>query len=163
MHKAIYEDKGLVAVRYPRGGEQADFDTSQSSTEYLLERVEKTDTLIVTYGRVYNEVCKAQKLLSADGIECDMLRMTKIFPVCPEIIGEMKSYSRVVFFEESFGEGSISEKIGDMLAESGYEGSYSRVTADGFIKQACVDDCLASIGLTADRMAEFIRREYGKA
>ena len=163
MQKAIYANKGLAAVRYPRGSEQADFDTTQLTTEYLLTRGKKTPTLIVTYGRIYNEAYKAQKLLSESGINCDMLKLTKIYPIADSIIDEMKCYKRIVFFEEAFGEGSISEKIGDMLTEAGYKGNYRRVTADGFIKQASVEDCLASIGLTAEKMAEYIRREYGKA
>ena len=163
MQKAIYVNKGLAAVRYPRGSEQADFDTSQLTTEYLLTRGKKTDTLIITYGRIYNEAYKAQKELENSGIRCDMLKLTKIYPIADSIIDEIKCYKRVFFFEESFGEGSISEKIGDMLAETGYKGNYRRVTADGFIKQASVEVCLASIGLTAEKMAGSIRREYGKA
>ena len=55
------------------------------------------------------------------------------------------------------GEGSISEKIGDVLSELGYRGDYSRVTANGFVKQASVMSCLEKLGLTSEKMAEYIR------
>ena len=55
------------------------------------------------------------------------------------------------------GEGSISEKIGDVLSELGYCGDYSRVTAEGFVKQASVRSCLEKLGLTREKMAEYIR------
>ena len=55
------------------------------------------------------------------------------------------------------GEGSISEKIGDILSELGYCGDYSRITAHAFVKQASVKSCLEKLGLTSDKMAEYIR------
>ena len=56
------------------------------------------------------------------------------------------------------GEGSISEKIGSRLAELAYSGDYSRVTADGFVKQASVSACLEMLGLTSAEMADYIRK-----
>ena len=62
------------------------------------------------------------------------------------------------------GEGGISEKVGDILAELGYCGDYSRVTAHGFVKQASVRSCLEKLGLTDNKMTEYIRNKCnGKA
>jgi len=47
--------------------------------------------------------------------------------------------------------------VGDMLAEISYIGDYSRVCANGFVKQASAQSCLDKLGLTSTRMAEFIR------
>ena len=68
-----------------------------------------------------------------------------------------KKYKHIIFFEEASGSGSISEKVGDMLAEIAYSGEYSRVCANGFIKQASAQSCLDKLGLTSDKMAELIR------
>lgn len=157
MKKAIYANKGLVAVRYPRGAEDVSFNRDYISTEHIFMRCEDSDTLIITYGRIYNEAYKAQSLLEADGIKCDILKLTKIFPVARELIKEIKQYKRIVFFEESYGQGSISEKFSSMLIEEGYSGDYSRVTAEGFIKQASVKSTLEKLGLTCGKMADYIR------
>lgn len=85
------------------------------------------------------------------------MKLTKIFPLDGKLGDEIKQYPRIVFFEESMGEGSISEKVGDILSELGYCGDYSRVTADGFVKQASVRSCLDKLGLTRCRMADYIR------
>ena len=138
MKKAIYEEKGLAAVRYPRGSEKVDFDQSDITTEWLFKLTGRSDTLIITYGRLYNEAFKAQKKLEKRGISCDILKLTKIYPIDGELGADMVKYKRIVFFEESFGEGSISEKVGDILSELGYCGDYSRITAEGFVKQASV-------------------------
>lgn len=162
MQKAIYADKGLSAIRYPRGGEEASYNRHFFSTEYIFIHENGSDTLIITYGRIYNEACKAQKMLIEKGINCDLLKLTRIYPINRDILDEIKRYKRIVFFEESMAEGSISEKIGERLAEFSYSGDYSRVTADGFVKHASVRSCLEQLGLTAEKMAAHILRRIEK-
>ena len=165
LNKAIYANKGLVAIRYPRGSEDVAFNKSVISTEYLFVKEKPADTLMITYGRLYNEVYKAHGLLNADGINCDILKLTKIYPINRSIIAEIAEYKRIVFFEESMGEGSISEKFGDLLAEYGYSGDYSRITANGYIKQASVKQILSDLGMSCDKIADYIRKRsvmYGE-
>ena len=166
MRKAVYENKGLVAVRYPRGAEKVSFGQEDICTDHIYRRSENSDTLIITYGRLYNEAYKAQGILSDKGIACDVLKLTEIFPISDNIISEIKKYKRIVFFEEAERQGGISGKYGDLLMEEHYSGDYSRVTADGFIKQASVVSALSHLGMTAEKMAEYIckrSREDGKA
>ena len=166
MKRAIYNEKGLAAVRYPRGSEKVDFSSFHLTTEHLYIREDSSDTLIITYGRLYNEAYNAQKKLKGSGVNCDILKLTKIYPLDNDLGNEICGYKRIVFFEESMGEGSISEKVGAILAQHGYSGDYSRVTADGFVKQASVVSCLEKLGLTSEKMAEYIMsrsKENGKA
>ncbi len=166
MQKAIYVNKGLAAIRYPRGAENASFNTNYLNTDYLFMRQNNSGILIITYGRIYNDAFLAQKTVLVDGIKCDLLKLTKIYPLSRSIISEIAGYKHIVFFEESCGEGSISEMVGDRLLEIGYSGDYSRVTASGFVKQAPVQDCLDELGLTAEKMAGYIRERFednGKA
>lgn len=157
LKKAIYSEKGLVAVRYPRGSEEVSFNRNYISLDSIFIKNQNSDTLIISYGRIFNEAYKAQSLLLADGINCDLLKMTKIFPISNKLINEIKMYKRVVFFEESTNNGSISEKTGCMLMESGYKGDYSRISAKGFIKQSSVKSALEKYGLSCTEMAEHIR------
>ena len=158
LKKAVYANNGLVAVRYPRGAEEISFNEDFLNTDYIFMK-NGSDTLLVSYGRIYNEVYKAQTLLNSDGTVCDRLKLTKIFPLRREIIDEMKNYRRIIFFEESVGSGSISEKTGFMLAESGYCGSYSRVAVEGFVKQAKVKSSLSQLGLSCEKIADYVRRK----
>ncbi len=166
MKRAIYDEKGLAAVRYPRGSEKVDFSSFHLTTEHLYIREDGSDTLIITYGRLYNEAFNAQKKLRDSGLKCDILKLTRIYPLDDDLGTEISKYKRIVFFEESMGEGSISEKVGEILAELSYCGDYSRVTAEGFVKQASVVSCLEKLGLTSDKMSEYIisrSKENGKA
>ena len=54
--------------------------------------------------------------------------------------------------------GSISEKLGEILEISGFSGDYSRIAIKGFVKQASVKECLDQLGLTAERMAEYVKQ-----
>lgn len=156
LRRAVYDENGLVAVRYPRGAEEVSFHRSNSYADYTFTG-NSNDILIVSYGRMFNEAYKAQSLLSADNIDCDLLKLTKIFPVADSIIHEMMKYRCIVFFEETAENGSISEKIGDLLMESHYGGDYSRVSAGGFIKQSSVKSALDKFGLNCGKMAEYVR------
>lgn len=166
MKRAIYAENTLVAVRYPRGAEKVSFNRSLINSEYLFLSEGKSDTLIISYGRIFNEVYKAKEQLASEGIKCDALKLTKIFPIAESLVSEISDYKRIIFFEETIVSGGISEKIGSMLMESGYSGRYHRVAAHGFIKQAAARSSLESFGLTDEKMAEYVRErciENGKA
>lgn len=165
LRKAVYNEKNLVAVRYPRGAEEADFNVNVMNSDCLFIRNEISDTLVISYGRVFNETYKACNMLKSEGIKCDMLKLTKIFPIADSLLDEIKNYRHIIFFEESVGFGSISEKVGCMLMERQYKGVYKRFTAEGFIKQGPVRSLLGKIGLSSEKMAETVRTEFsnGKA
>lgn len=166
MKQAIYEDKYIAAVRYPRGIDTSSFDKTSLNTEYTLSRQNNSDILLISYGRIYSEVYKAKSLLDADGISCDLLKFTRIYPIPESLIEQILSYKSIIFFEESMGMGSISEKIGKRLAELSYTGKYECVTANDFIKQASVKSALDNLGLTCDKITEFVRKRsfiHGKA
>lgn len=158
MHNAVYEDSGLCAVRYPRGSEDSICDKEHIGTEHIFISDKPCDTLIITYGRLYNKAFRARTKLAAEGIDCDILKLTKIYPLDSSIVDELIKYREIVFFEESSKSGSISEKIGNMLAETTYCGRYSSVTADNFVKQASVKSCLEKLGMSSNKMTEYIRR-----
>ncbi len=156
LKKAVYTNSGITAVRYPRGQEEVSFNRDIIGMDYMFIRNGECDTLIISYGRIYNEAYKASVSLKEKGICCDVLKLTKIFPIKSEIISEIMKYKRIVFFEESVKCGSISEKFGFLLAESGYFGDYSAVTAEGFVKQSGVKSALEKLGLTSEKMTEYV-------
>lgn len=157
MKKAVYNEKYLVAVRYPRGAEEVGFDKNLISSEYTFLKNSGSDILVISYGRIFNEAYKAQSILSSDGISCDLLKLTKIYPLPENLIDEIKKYSHIVFFEEAVSNGSISEKIGCMLIEAGYKGDYCHIAPKGFIKQASVNSSLDKLGLLCQNMVDCIR------
>lgn len=152
LKKAVYDENRLAAVRYPRGSENISYKYDGNYSDYKFF-ANGNDTLIISYGRVFNEAYKAVENYK---LSCDLLKLTKIFPVAEEIIAEISKYKRIIFFEEAISQGSISEKFGAMLMESGFRGKYARAAAKGFIRQAAVKSALDKIGLSSEKMAQFI-------
>ena len=161
LARAVYTEKGLAAVRYPRGAENVDFNRSIINTDCTFMRKD-SDTIMVSYGRLFNEVYKAELLLEEQGIHCDLLKLTKIFPIREKLVDELMGYKRIFFLEEAMASGGISEKIGCMLMENGYRGEYGRVGIEGFVKQASVAAALGNTGLESHKIAEFVLKRSGK-
>ncbi len=165
LKKAIYDEKYLAAVRYPRGVEDSSVKCGVNSSDYSFISNGKSDTLVISYGRIFCEAYKAAEILKKD-MPCDILKLTKIFPVELEVVCKAMGYKRIIFFEEAVGYGSISEKFGNLLMEAGYKGDYSRIAAKGFVKQAAVGASLESLGLSSGKMVEYIKNgggSYGTA
>lgn len=158
LNKAIYEEKGIVAVRYPRGSEAKSQNILKTGTSYIVKMKKGSEILVITYGRLSDEAVKSVRDLESAGINCDFLRLVKIFPLSEKIVDIVSNYGTVVFFEESMKNGSISEMLGMMLSENSYSGDYSTVAVEGFVKQAPVRSSLSKLGLTAEKMTEYIRK-----
>ncbi|MCL2638611.1 MAG: 1-deoxy-D-xylulose-5-phosphate synthase [Oscillospiraceae bacterium] len=92
LKKALYEDAGIAAVRYPRGiafnpqNEEARADFAYYNNN--------SSTLLITYGR---PVKPAMKLLRHGA---DVLRLIRLNPLPDEVFKIVSGYENVVFFEE---------------------------------------------------------------
>ncbi len=157
LKTAIYKDKGVVAIRYPKGScENNENYCCNIDYEYQYE---KNKILLITYGRIYEEVKKAQSKLIDEKNNFDILRLTKIYPYNNKIIDICKKYKRVIFIEESIKSGSISEKLAYDLQKLGLNIKYDSKTINGFVPQANVDESLIDVGLDSDSIVDFIRGE----
>lgn len=159
---AFYRDSDVVAVRYPRGGEyEIPEDFVPSLKAYDLYG-EMSDTMIVTYGRVFGPAGTAVKMLGEDGISACVLKLNRIRPIDPEAIDLAMKAKRIFFFEEGVRTGSVGEKLAATLLEKGYKGSFSLTAVeDCFVKQSTIPQLMKQYGLDADSIAEKIRSHRG--
>ena len=149
LHRAVNEDKGIAAVRYPRGKDESAYSKEDSGTDMYYEN-NGGSILLVTYGRLFNELYKARELLSEKGINVDLLKPIRIFPIDERIHRIVSGYKKVFFFEESYGSGSLSEK---------YRAAHSNVRAyniKGFVRHGKCRDLLDELGLSAEKMARAV-------
>lgn len=158
LRQAIYQDTGLACVRYPRGADNTIFDKSALNTAYTHTAGCRTDTLLIGYGRTYDLLYRAKQAAEKEGFSCDLLKLTQIFPL-PELVPSIcRSYQRILFFEEAYYYGGISQLLGDLLLEMGYTGSYQRIAPKQFIPQASIAAQLDEIGLSEAAMLKKIRQ-----
>lgn len=147
LKKAVNEDSGVVAVRYPRGSQKVKF--GEDKTDFYYEK-SGAKTLIVTYGRISSNAAKAKALLNNKDIECDILKLVNIYPISDKVLGIIAEYKTAVFFEEAYISGSISEKYASICP------NVIPVALSGFIRHANVDRLLDENCLSAEKMAKRI-------
>lgn len=157
LNDAIYKDDGLVCVRYPKGNDLSCFDKSALNTSHTLTAVEGSSVLLITYGRIYDELYKAHELINESAISCDLLKLTRIFPISHDIVKMVSGYKNVIFFEESGISGGISEHLSRMLLENGFKGSFYAKGITGLVKQASVKSVHERLNFECYSMIEYIR------
>ncbi|MBR1749590.1 MAG: 1-deoxy-D-xylulose-5-phosphate synthase [Ruminococcus sp.] len=145
LHKAVDEEKGIVAVRYPRGSQKYEFDNISDNYHYTENG---SDILLVSYGRVSDNVYRATSILKNKDLRCDVLKLVRIYPVSDEIAKILSKYKKVIFFEESYKNGSIGEKYMSLCA------NIELVAFDKFIRAAHVDELLDENGLSPEKIAK---------
>lgn len=153
MHRALYVDPGVVAVRYPRGSEP-DFpaDFTPSFDTFDLYGDENAETAVVSYGRV-----AAFSMQAAAGLPVRVAKLGRIRPIDPQAVEAVLRCRRVFFFEEGVRSGGIGEAFALMLLERGFAGQFSLTAVpDCFVPQASVDSQLRRFGLDADSIRKKI-------
>lgn len=155
MRRAILEDTGLAAVRYPRGNDKKmHFPMEKLNTDYTYLE-DGSDVLLITYGRVYQSVWDAHNTCAKSGYKTSLLKLTRIFPINEDLVEKALQYKVVIFFEES-GHGGISTIFGSLLSQYGFGGRYVRVSSDCFLKHAAVPSLLEKAELSKQAVCRYI-------
>ena len=155
---ALFENDGLTAVRYPRGGEgEKPEGYTEENINYELIGDSDSDTLLVTYGRLFGEAVKAQNLLGERGRSVCILKLCRIKPIDPGAVSVASGFKNICFFEEGMRSGSVADSLRGLLDENGFDGSYSvHAVEDTFVQHAAVQSSLRALGLDAEGMAAAI-------
>ncbi|HAG12573.1 MAG TPA: 1-deoxy-D-xylulose-5-phosphate synthase [Ruminococcus sp.] len=151
LKKALYEEQGPVAVRYPRGKESEQFPF-RPVTDYV--HLEGEDLLFITYGRISVNVQHAADSLRKDGINSGILKLTSIFPIPEDAIRIASEYQKICFVEEGSRAGGLGEKFALKLMENNWHGTYRCLAADHFIPQGNVQQCLEHAGLSEQHILD---------
>ncbi len=162
LNKAVYDCRGIVALRYPKGKEYfrpKEFEYTGNTFDIYGKSHDK-DVLIVTYGRTFSFACQARNKLVKYGKIVSIMKLNVIKPIDPESIKIAKEFSNVLFFEEGIKSGSVSEKFGSKLLESEFSGKYT-ITAieDEFVKHASVESQLRKYSLDSDGIVNKVLME----
>ncbi|RPF48494.1 1-deoxy-D-xylulose-5-phosphate synthase [Hydrogenoanaerobacterium saccharovorans] len=155
--KALYECKGPVALRYPRGKEPVLPAHTSTEQDYILLDDNKADMLIITYGKEFEHVYQASQMLLNQNCSVALLKLNKINPIEEGCIELALKYNQILFVEEGILQGGIAEHFGLRLQQQGYRGSYHAKAVDGiFVPQATVASSLKKLGLDAEGICKTI-------
>lgn len=163
LHRALYEITGPVAVRYPRGGQPfCPLDFRPSGADWTRWGKQQAPVVLVTYGRLFAQACRAQQLLREKGVEVEIFKLNRIKPMPPEVVQAACGKQAVFFFEEGICNGGIGEHFGALLAQAGFTGRFVLRAITDFVPHATPEQCLQALGLDANGMVKTILTEWGQ-
>lgn len=161
MQKALYETDGLVAVRYPRGGEPTFSPKLPEEPAEWLHLKYGGETLVISYGREFGEVYRAAQSLAERGKTVDLLKLHRISPLPEACIALAKRYRTILFVEEGIRSGGIGEHFLSRLSDAGYIGRMTiQAVENPFLPQMSVASALHRCGLDSDTLEEQIAALY---
>ncbi len=160
--RAIYHDTAISCVRYPRGVDETSYPKQDTITDYTIEHNIGSNTLVIGYGRTYDSLYSATKLLNSEYIFTDILKLTKIFPIPEDAIKECIGYKQIVFFEEGIESGGVAEHFMYSLCKAGFKGDFKVSAIDGFVYAGSVDSCLERYSLTTKTMHDYVKNALRK-
>ncbi len=149
VRKAVYEDKGPVAVRYPRGGEG---EWKELQTDEVAVIKEGTDLTLVSYGIMINNCLEAAKLLEKNGVSAEVVKINVIKPLDYSVLdSSVLKTGKLMTVEDVCTEGSAGEKIAEHIAVSDIKLSYLKLLdlGDGIIEHGSVAELQKKYGLDA--------------
>ena len=160
MQTAAYTNSGVVAVRYPRGGElyrPADFKWSKKTFDFYGNP--NAQTLLITYGRLFSYACLAKERLFKKGIDICILKLGRIKPIPKEAIAQAMRFSHIFFFEEGMATGGVGEHFMFELSGRRWNGKYSLTAIDNrFVQHASVESSLKALSLDDSGMLNIISK-----
>ena len=149
VRKAIYEDKGPVAVRYPRGGEG---EWKELQTDEVAVIKEGTDFTLVSYGIMINNCLEAARLLEKNGVSAEVVKINVIKPLDYSVLdSSVLKTGKLMTVEDVCTEGSAGEKIAEHIAVSDIKLSYLKLLdlGDGIVEHGSVAELQKKYGLDA--------------
>ncbi|MCI1983133.1 MAG: 1-deoxy-D-xylulose-5-phosphate synthase [Oscillospiraceae bacterium] len=163
LSAALYQVPGFAAVRYPRGGQLfRPYDFQPSGRAFDLYGEKKTETVIVTYGRLFSFACLACSELNRRGDRTAVVKLNRIKPVDPEAVRQASGAKQVFFFEEGIQQGGIGEHFGFLLGQAGFAGKFYLRAINDFVAHATMRQALEALGLTENGMLQMILAERAK-
>ncbi len=155
---AVLDFNGPVAIRYPRGGDRGYADSAWDPNSGTVIHRQGSDAAIVTYGTMVNNALTAAQMLSEQGIEVSVIRLTRLTPLpVSELSAAIAGCEKVYIVEEAADASSIHHEIAWQLPQH----RFSCINlGNEYVTHGKVDELYRLKGLDAPSIAEKIRKEH---
>lgn len=147
-----------VVIRYPRGTEPYKPDDFKSTKEnFAFYGDLNSDILLVTYGKIFANTCKAYEILKSKGLNVAVLKLNRIKPIPEKAIENSLKYKKVFFFEEGMSTGGVGEHFYNEISKCGFNGDFKLTAIENiYVKHAKVEALLKMLHLDADGIADTV-------
>lgn len=149
LRYAIYECKGPVAVRYPRGNEDGyKADCGKKAASVLREG---TDLTLVTFGSLTGTVLQVAERLERDGISAEVVKLNRITPLpTDEVLLSLRKTNRLLVAEECMAAGAPGEGVLAAASEIPLKGTRVCSCGEGFVTHGTIPQLRSLCGLDAE-------------
>lgn len=133
LERALFQIKGPVAVRYPRGGEGRYTGTGGEDPSVILRW--GGDVTLVSYGTEINCVLEAAGLLEQRGIQSEVVKLNQITPLVSDLVElSVRKTGTLLVAEEQGAQGSVGQRLAARLEEAGLPAKVVLVNCgEGFV------------------------------
>ena len=158
LDRAIYRTEGVVAVRYPRGGEPEGLPPADDKPDGDFRCLPGDGGMaVVSYGRLFAGVCRAVRQLQKKPA---VFQCRRLFPISEELLAELSRFRTILFFEEAEETGSIGEHMQTALRKTGWTGQFQiAALPSAFIPQGKVAELLTKYRLDDESIRQRIQEE----
>ena len=152
LRQAVYEIPGPVAVRYPRGGEEADFITDYNGEKSVCLK-KGSDITLVGYGTMVKTILDAADKVAAKGISAEVVKINCITPIELPVVAESCARTgRLIIVEDSVAMNSVGKRVIAGLVDLGV---YPKIAVlqnlgNGFVTHGSVSQLRKQYGLDID-------------
>lgn len=156
LKTALYDERGPVAVRYPRGGE----GSYTGCTAGPLARLQSGKKIqLLSYGPTVNLLTEAADTLATEGIEAGILKLNRLSPLPEdELTEELTDCRLLVCVEETTQNGCIGQQVAALLTKRANAPIIVMLnTGNRFISHGSVSQLREECGLTADNIVSVVK------
>ena len=153
LRKAVLEVEGPVAIRYPRGGEEA--YRGYCGDEWMTQLRPGEDCTIVSYGTLINQALEAAKVLERKGIEASVVKINRIAPLCREDVMALQGTKTMLVLEDCVESGCVGQRLGAAMLQAGIapQRLILKNSGNGFVPQGSVPQLYRALGLDGESVA----------
>ncbi len=161
LEYAVNECDGPVVVRYPRGGEEYDYN----SGDFVLSKAdvvkEGNHVTVLSEGITLPDVMKATEILSEKGIEAEVINARTITPIDIETVkNSVLKTGVLITVEQGISHGSMGENVIAQLAKEGVGAKYDSISLEGFVTHGTHSQIKKRYAFDAESIAMRIEKDW---
>lgn len=157
LTRAVLEETGPVAVRYPRGGE-GDYTADNAQLPAAVLR-EGADVTLVSYGICINDALDAAERLARMGVSAEVVKLNRLCPLDGgAVLSSVAKTGRLAVVEDVCQAGCMGERLLALCAGAGIalRGAKCLNLGDGILENGAPGDLKKKIGLDGEGTARAV-------
>ena len=153
LRRAVLEESGPVAVRYPRGGEERYRDCC--GDEAMTRLRDGGDCTIASYGTLINQALDAADLLQEKGISASVVKINRIAPLTAEDVQLLQGTETLLVLEDCVESGCVGQRLAAVMlqADMAPKRLILKNSGNDFVQQGSVKELYHALGLDGEGVA----------